>query len=89
MPKCTAPCGICCEHCILYKKGICPGCELSQEKVDFLKSINANCPILECAVKSGKDLCSDCEKFPCEKFENWPFVKEWTEMIKSRLKSGE
>ena len=88
MAKCTAPCGICCEHCLLFKKEICPGCEASQERVDFLKSINANCPILECAVENKLALCSDCQQFPCSKFDNWPFAKEWIEMIKARLKAG-
>ena len=44
-------CGICCETCGLFTKEICPGCEKTEENVEFLKGINANCPVLECAVE--------------------------------------
>ena len=81
-------CGICCETCGLYTRKICTGCEKTQKHVEFLKSINANCPVLECAVKNKVDVCSkDCNKFPCEKFKNWPLVDEWLEMFKGRLKT--
>ena len=80
-------CGICCESCGLYTKGICPGCNKTEEGVKFLKSINANCPVLECAVRNKIDVCSrDCKKFPCDKFKDWPLAKEWIEMYKERLK---
>ncbi|PIP24211.1 MAG: hypothetical protein COS25_01610 [Candidatus Nealsonbacteria bacterium CG02_land_8_20_14_3_00_37_10] len=82
-------CGICCSTCGLYLKGICPGCNKTKEGVEFLKSINANCPVLECAIGKGMDVCSkDCHEFPCSKFEGWPLTKEWLEMYKGRLKDG-
>ena len=82
-------CGICCASCGLYVKGICPGCNKIEEGVRFLKSINANCPVLECAVENKIDVCSkDCDKFPCEKFKDWPLSKEWLEMYKSRLRAN-
>jgi len=82
-------CGICCETCGLYVKGICSGCDKSKEGVKFLKSIDANCPVLECAVEKGIDVCSkDCKEFPCSKFEGWPLTKEWLEMYKARLKTN-
>jgi len=81
-------CGICCESCGLYVKGVCTGCNKTKEGVEFLKSINANCPVLECAVGNKKDVCSkDCDKFPCDKFQDWPLAKEWLEMYRSRLKN--
>lgn len=80
-------CGIGCSSCGLYVKGICPGCEKTKEAVDFLKSIKADCPVLECAVKKKVDVCSrDCQEFPCSKFEDWPLAKEWLEMYKARVK---
>ncbi|UZE94010.1 MAG: hypothetical protein IB618_00320 [Candidatus Pacearchaeota archaeon] len=80
-------CGICCETCGLFVKGICKGCDKTKEHIEFLKSIKANCPILGCAVSNKTDVCSkDCDKFPCEKFEGWPLSKEWLEMYKSRDK---
>ena len=82
-------CGICCTTCGLYIKKICPGCNKTDEGVKFLKNINANCPVLECAVENKIDICSrDCDKFPCTRFKNWPLTEEWLQMYKSRLKTG-
>lgn len=81
-------CGICCTTCGLYVKGICLGCNKTKEGVEFFKSINANCPVLECAVEKGMSVCSkDCQEFPCSKFDEWPLAKEWLEMYRARLKS--
>jgi len=81
-------CGICCESCGLYVRKICTGCEKTPKQVAFLKSINANCPVLECAVENKIDVCSrDCNKFPCEKFKGWPFADDWLDMFKNRLKT--
>ncbi|PIP23488.1 MAG: hypothetical protein COX90_01675 [Candidatus Nealsonbacteria bacterium CG_4_10_14_0_2_um_filter_38_17] len=79
-------CGICCETCGLYTRRICSGCDKTKEGVEFLKSINANCPMLECAVMNKVDICSrDCERFPCDKFKYWPLSEAWIEMYKRRL----
>lgn len=78
-------CGICCETCGLFVKKICPGCEKTPEAVEGLKKIDANCPVLECAVENKIDVCSrDCAKFPCEKYKGWPLSAEWLEMFKER-----
>jgi len=83
-------CGICCSTCGLFVKKICPGYNKTKEGIEFLKSVNANCPVLECAVENKVDICSkDCEKFPCEKFKDWPLSDEWLEMYKTRLEAGE
>jgi len=80
-------CGICCSNCGLFVKGICPRCNRTKEGVEFLKSINANCPVLECAVEKKIDVCSkDCERFPCDKFKDWPLAEGWLKMYKARLK---
>lgn len=83
-------CGICCSSCGLYVKKICSGCEKTQKAVNFLKSINASCPILECAVVKKVAACSkDCSMFPCKKFTGWPYADEWLAMYKNRIKTGE
>ncbi|MFB6076164.1 MAG: DUF3795 domain-containing protein [Candidatus Aenigmatarchaeota archaeon] len=83
-------CGIACEACGLYTRDICEGCEHSQEQVEFLKSIDANCPVLECAVSKNMLVCSrDCDEFPCDKFEEWPLSDNWLEMFRKRLKNGD
>ncbi len=80
-------CGICCDTCGLFVKKICTGCEKNIKNVNYLKEINANCPVLECAVNNKIDVCSrDCAKFPCEKFKDWPLADEWLGMFKNRLK---
>ncbi len=54
-----------------------------------MKSIDANCPMLECAVKNKIDVCSrDCRKFPCEKYKGWPLTDEWLRMYKERSKGN-
>lgn len=85
-------CGICCDVCGLEKKGICPGCVAgddpkAEEKVKFLKSVGALCPVLDCAVKKKVSFCSkDCDEFPCKIFEGeFPYSKTYLEMYKSRM----
>ena len=86
-------CGICCDVCGLKVKGICQGCcpgndPNAVKKLEFLRSINAVCPILECAAKRGIAYCSrDCEEFPCKIFMDaqYPFSRAFLEMYKSRL----
>jgi len=81
-------CGICCSTCGLYIKKICTGCNKTKKSVEFLKSIGANCPVLECAVNNKINICSkDCKKFPCKKFNGWPLVDEWLQMYKTRTKT--
>ncbi len=75
-------CGICCETCGLYVKRICPSCPKTKEGVEFMGSIGAECPVLQCAVGRSIDVCSrDCSEFPCIQFEGWPLAKTWLEMF--------
>jgi hypothetical protein len=73
----TAACGISCDVCGLYVKGICQTCApgtdpRAQEKLDTqIRNIKMHCPILECAVEKKVSYCvGDCDEFPCRKFEN-------------------
>ena len=73
---------------ILYSPQGQEAIEVPEHRVEFLKSIDANCPVLGCAVERGMDICSrDCKEFPCSKFDGWPLTKEWLEMYKTRLKT--
>ena len=85
-------CGICCDTCGLKTKSICQGCVAGDDpkavkKVEFLKSINALCPVLDCAVKKKIAFCSrDCREFPCQIFEEeYPYSKAYLGMYKSRM----
>ena len=73
----TGACGINCDVCGLYVKGVCGTCaagtdERAQKKLaEQLEVINMRCPILECAVERKVGYClRDCEEFPCTKFES-------------------
>ena len=88
-------CGICCDTCGLKTKGICQGCIAgdspeADKKVEFLKSINALCPVLDCAVKKKIAFCSrDCREFPCQIFEGeYPYSKAYLGMYKTRMRQN-
>ena len=73
----VAACGISCDVCGLYVKGLCGTCsagtdERAQKKLDTqMQLINMHCPILACAVEKRIGHCSrDCKEFPCTKFES-------------------
>ena len=77
-----AACGISCDVCGLYVKGICSTCfagtdERVQRKLDEqMQAINMHCPILACAFEKKVAYCiKDCADFPCENFrtgwESW------------------
>ena len=72
-----AACGVCCDVCGLYVKGLCGTCaagtgERAQKKLDAqMQAIKMYCPILACAVERRIGYClKDCDDFPCAKFES-------------------
>ena len=73
----VAACGVSCDVCRLYIKGICGTClagtdERAQKKLDAqLQTIKMYCPILACAVEKKVSYClKDCQEFPCARFES-------------------
>jgi hypothetical protein len=73
----VAACGVSCDVCGLYVKGICSTCfagtdERVQEKLDEqMQAINMHCPILACAVEKKVGYClRDCQEFPCLRFQS-------------------
>ena len=72
-----AACGISCDVCGLYVKGLCSSCfagtdERVQEKLDEqMQAIDMCCPILLCAVEKKISYClRDCQEFPCVRFHS-------------------
>ena len=70
-------CGVSCDVCGLYVKGICRPCaagtdEGAKEKLDGqMQRMGMHCPILACAVERKISYClRDCSDFPCSKFES-------------------
>jgi len=94
----VAACGISCDVCGLYVKGICSTCvagtdERAQKKLDgMMQVIKMQCPILACAVEKKIGYClKDCEEFPCAKFESgfgpepYPYSAGFLNMFKTRV----
>ena len=69
-------CGICCDVCEFYVKGVCVTCcagideEGVRKKQDYsMQYSNMPCPILACAFEKKIAYCiRDCGDFPCENF---------------------
>ncbi len=94
----VAACGISCDVCGLYVKGICSTCvagtdERARRKLDVqMQAMKAHCPILACAVERKVGYClKDCEEFPCPEFESgfgpepFPYSAGFLTMFKTRL----
>ena len=77
----TAPCGIDCFNCEIYKENIT---EAIKERLSLLLSLpavniscngcreqngcplhNNTCKTLDCVKEKGFEFCSDCDEFPC------------------------
>jgi len=63
-------CGVACEICVFYKKGVCPGClpgndEGAPARLEFFSKVY-RCPTMDCAIKRKVDYCLNCDKMPCD-----------------------
>jgi len=94
----VAACGVSCDVCGLYVKGICGTCvagtdEKAHKKLAAqMKLLNKQCPILACAVERKAAYClRDCEDFPCVNFESglwegpFPYSTQFLTMCRKRL----
>lgn len=81
-------CGIACEICSLYEKGLCKGCCSGIDKniyeiIEWMRKEIGGCSILECAHKSKTDYCLKCDNYPCElHYEKGPYKKEFLDVLK-------
>ena len=83
-------CGIACEVCGYFTKGMCEGCvagngEDALERLDAQKKkLGFSCPVLECAFGSKVGYClKDCEKFPCDVlYQGIPYSKGFLDIFK-------
>ena len=89
----TGACGINCEKCKLYRRGVCSSCgggtsEQGMHKIATQKELlGVPCSILACANMNQIGHClAECELFPCENFQNgpYPFSKGFLDMQKRR-----
>ncbi len=89
-------CGISCEVCGLRIKGVCKGCVPGNdpnvnERLSYLRSINALCPVLRCAAEKKVAYClRDCDSFPCEVFEKggFPYSEAFLKTFRSLLEKA-
>jgi hypothetical protein len=63
-------CGVACEVCEFFNKGVCPGCypgtdEAAPARLEYFSKVY-RCPALDCAIKKKQDYCISCDKFPCD-----------------------
>jgi len=66
-----AACGLNCGLCPNYHlhtngKFKCPGCA-----GEGFKEAHPSCGILSCCQRKGIEFCSECDEFPCKKFDSW------------------
>ena len=87
----TGACGINCDVCRLNVLGVCSSCgpgnsmEGQQKMAAQVRVLGAPCPILECASSRGIACClRDCEEFPCERFQGYPFSEGFLKMQERR-----
>jgi hypothetical protein len=89
----TAACGINCEVCRLYVKGVCSECGpgTSPEAIRKIRAqeriLGQPCPILACAQLNQIAYClRDCSSFPCENFSQgpYPFSQSFLQMQERR-----
>ena len=91
----TGACGINCDVCRLYLRGVCSTCGPGRSAAAGIKLetqvrlLGTPCPILSCAAGQRVDHCMrDCHDFPCEKFRlgPYPFSAAYLDMQSRRLR---
>ncbi len=82
-------CGIACEVCAYFVKGLCEGCvagddEGAAEVLEIQRQkLGSHCPVLECASRNKIGYClKDCDEFPCEiMYRRSPYRGEFLDMF--------
>ena len=83
-------CGIACELCGLFAKGVCGGCTHGDDENAPVvletqkKQFGMVCPVLECASSRKVGHClKDCGEFPCDVlYQGFPYGKAWLNVFK-------
>ena len=50
------------------EKASCEGCRPQEGRIKLLKPEH-QCKIFSCVTEKGKEFCSECDDFPCERFQ--------------------
>ena len=79
-----SPCGVYCGNCAVYKKGKCLGCSEESKKAETTEKVF--CDIYSCAKNKKLATCSDCDSYPCEKYDKGIFAGSFVKWIREKLK---
>jgi hypothetical protein len=80
------PCSIYCGSCAVYKRDRCLGCAKESRKAETLGKVF--CDIYLCAKGKGLVACSDCQIYPCEKYDYGIFAENFIKWIREKLKEA-
>jgi hypothetical protein len=81
-----APCNVYCGSCAVYKKSRCLGCAEQSRKAAAQGKVF--CDIYLCANGKGLAACSDCQDYPCKKYNSGIFAESFIKWIKEKLKEA-
>jgi len=79
-----APCNYYCGNCVLYRKNKCLGCAEESRKAEAEGKVF--CAIQACAEDKKLTTCSDCESYPCERYDKGIFAESFIKWIREKLK---
>ncbi len=78
------PCNYYCGNCIMYKKNRCSGCARESEKAKAEGRVF--CDTYLCAKDKNLTACSECQSYPCEKYDSGIFAESFIKWIRDKLK---
>ncbi len=81
-----SPCNVYCGNCVVYKKGKCLGCARESEEAGAKGKVF--CDIYLCAKEKKLTACSDCESYPCEKYDKGIFSEGFIKWVREKLKES-
>jgi len=79
-----APCNYYCGNCAVYRKNKCLGCAREGRKAEAEGKVF--CEIAQCAKGTKLVSCSDCQSYPCEKYDKGIFAESFIKWIRDKLK---
>jgi len=81
-----SPCNYYCGNCVLYKKSKCLGCAEASAKAEAEGRVF--CDVSLCAKNKPFKTCSDCQSYPCEKYDKSIFSESFIKWIRDKLKES-
>jgi len=79
-----SPCNVYCGNCAVYKIGECQGCPEENRRAEAEGKVF--CDIGVCAKNQKLSTCSDCQNYPCEKYDKSIFSESFIKWIREKLK---